>query len=146
MGALLLIVGVFFLFKNNIGMKESKNKFSKTKANIIGFLGTVPISFFGTITGGLGPVYSFFYIWVYGKSFISASAIWRIAANISSIFSAAIFIISGVVDWMLCISLMLGFMLGGYFGTKHGLKQGEQWVRYIVLIITFAGAIKLLFF
>ena len=31
----------------------------------------MPISFFGTITGGLGPVYSFFYIWVYGKSFIS---------------------------------------------------------------------------
>ncbi len=146
LGMLLLIAGLLFLFKNNIGIKEKKNRFSKIKTNILSFLGTIPISFFGTISGGFGPIYSFFYIWLYGKSFISSSATWKVASNISSTISAIVFIIAGAVNWTLCVPLALGLMIGSYFGTKHGLKQGETWVRYVVLIVTFAGAIKLLFF
>jgi len=146
LGLFLLLAGLFFLFNKQIGLSQQSQRFSKIKTNIISFLGTLPISFLGTFTGGLGPLYSLFYIWVYGKSFISASAIWRIASNIAYIFSAIVFIVGGIVDWQLTIALMLGFMLGSFFGTKFGLKQGEGWVRYIVLIVTFAGAIKLLFF
>ena len=146
LGVLLLLAGLFFLFKGRLGVSSQNNRFSKFKSSVIAFFGTLPIAFFGTITGGLGPLYSFFYIWVYGKNFIAASALWRTASNISALFSAIIFVISGVVDWQLCILLIVGFMIGGYFGTRYGLKKGEQWVRYIVLIITFAGGIKLLFF
>lgn len=145
LGLLLLFAGFFFLLKKT-GMSKEGQRFSRMKTDIVSFFVTLPISFFGTITGGLGPLYSFFYIWLYGKSFISASALWRIAANISSIFSAIIFIVGGVVDWELCIALMCGLMFGSFFGTKFGLKKGEGWIRYIVLIVTFAGAIKLLFF
>ncbi|MGV8169080.1 MAG: sulfite exporter TauE/SafE family protein [Candidatus Nanoarchaeia archaeon] len=146
LGLLLLLAGFFLLFKSKIGLAVSSRKFSDIKTKCISFLGTLPISFLSTITGGLGPLYSMLYIWLYGKTFISASALWRLAANISSIFSAAVFIIGGIVDWQLCIALLLGFAFGSFFGTRFGLKKGEKWVRYIVIIVTFAGAAKLLFF
>jgi len=146
LGVLLLLVGFFLLFKSKIGVVAKSQKFSAMKTKVVSFLGTIPIAFLNTISGGLGPIYSLFYVWIYGKTFISASALWRIASNISAVFSAIIFIVGGLVDWELCIALMLGLALGSFFGTKFGLKKGETWIRYVILIVIFAGAIKLLFF
>ncbi|MGV8161913.1 MAG: sulfite exporter TauE/SafE family protein [Candidatus Nanoarchaeia archaeon] len=146
LGILLLFAGVFLLFKPNLGSVVKNSRFSKVKTKTLSFLCTVPISFLNTITGGLGPLYSLIYVWIYGKTFISASALWRTASNISTIFSAIIFIVGGIVDWQLCISLMLGLALGSFFGTKYGLKKGETWVKYVILVVIFAGATKLLFF
>jgi uncharacterized membrane protein YfcA len=146
LGLLLLFAGVFLLFKSKLGLTVENSKFSNIKTKILSFFCTLPVSFLNTITGGLGPLYSLVYVWIYGKTFISASALWRTASNISSIFSAIIFIVSGIVDWQLCIALMLGLAIGGFFGTKFGLKQGENWVKYIIILVIFAGAIKLLFF
>jgi uncharacterized protein len=146
LGLLLLFAGVFMLFKSKIGTIENTQRFSKIKTKLISFFVTLPIAFLNTITGGLGPLFGLFYIWIYGKTFISSSALWRIASNIASIISAIIFIIGGAVDWQLCLAFIPGLALGSFFGTKFGLKKGETWVRWIVLIVTFAGAIKLLFF
>jgi uncharacterized protein len=146
LGILLLLAGLFLLFKSKIGITEKNRRFPKSKTRTLSFCGTLPLSFFNTISGGLGPLFSLFYIWIYGKTFISSAALWRIASNIAAVISAIIFIVGGIIDWQLCIPLMLGLALGSYFGTKFGLKQGETWVRVVVLIVIFAGAIKLLFF
>jgi hypothetical protein len=146
LGILLFFTGVFLLFKPKLGVVVSNREFSKMKTKIMSFLCTLPISFLNTITGGLGPLYSLIYVWIYGKTFISASALWRTASNISSVFSAIIFIVGDSVDWQLCIALMIGLGLGGFFGTKFDLKKGETWVKYIIIVVIFAGAIKLLFF
>ncbi len=146
LGLLLLFAGIFLLIKPQLGVATKNNKFSNLKTKILSFFCTVPIAFLNTITGGLGPMYSLIYVWIYGKTFISASALWRIASNISTFFSAIVFIVSGVVDWQLCIALMIGLALGSFFGTKFGLKKGEGWVKYIIITVIFAGAIKLLFF
>lgn len=146
LGILLLFAGLFLLFKPKLGLSEENKEFSKNKTKIISFLSTLPLSFLNTITGGLGPLYSLVYVWIYGKTFISSSALWRTASNISTIFSAIIFVVAGIVDWQLCISLMLGLSIGSFFGTKYALKKGENWIKYIIILVIFAGAIKLLFF
>src|SRR3989344_4118254 len=139
-GIILLIVGIFLFVKRQFGLKERKAPFSNTSRKVLGFFGTLIISFFGIITGGLGPLYASFYMFVYGKSYISSSALWRIAIYLGSAVAAAVFIIGGAVDWMLFIALAIGFGLGSYLGTKYGLKKGEEWIRYIVLITIFASA------
>jgi uncharacterized membrane protein YfcA len=145
LGILLLIAGMVLLVHRHIGMEEKRVRETRSR-NIVAFLGTLVISFFNTIVGGLGPLYTALYVTIYGKSHITASAIWRTAGYLGSIIAAILFIASDLVDWRLAIALGAGFSLGSYFGTKYGLQKGESAVRIIVLVLVFAGACKLLFF
>jgi uncharacterized protein len=145
LGILLLVAGALLLLNQKLGMKERKVQGSVLR-HTIAFIGTFVLSFFSTITGGLGPLFTSLYVTVYGKSYISASAMWRIAGYIGNLIAAAIFVWAGIIDWQLAVALAIGLMLGSYFGTKYGLKWGEKWVRVVVLILVFVGAIKLLFF
>jgi uncharacterized protein len=145
LGILLLIAGILLLLNQKLGLKERRIEPSASR-HAIAFLGTFALSFFSTITGGLGPLLTSLYVGVYGKSYISASAMWRVAGYIGNLVAAIIFVIYGLIDWPLAIALGAGFMFGSYFGTKYGLKKGESWVRIIVLVVIFASAAKLLFF
>ncbi|MBS3142062.1 sulfite exporter TauE/SafE family protein [Candidatus Woesearchaeota archaeon] len=146
LGILLLIVAIILFLNKTFGMKEHKSPFSPAYRHIFAFFGTLIISFFGTLTGGLGPLYASLYMWVYGKSYISASALWRFASYIGTCLASIVFIVGGAVDWKLFFALSVGLMLGSYFGTQYGLKKGEEWIRYIVLLVVIGCAVKLIFF
>lgn len=146
LGIVLLIAGIIFILNKNIGLAEHESSIPKTWRNIAAFFGTSVISFLGTITGGLGPLYSSLYIWIYGKSYIGASAIWRISSYLGTLGGIFIFVASGIVDWSIVASLGAGFMAGSYFGTQYGLKKGESWIRYLIIALAFGAAIKLIFF
>jgi uncharacterized protein len=143
LGILLLVAGILLLLNQKLGLKERAVKASAWR-HTVAFLGTFALSFFSTITGGLGPLLTSLYVGVYGKSYIAASAMWRVAGYIGNLMAAIIFVTYGLIDWPLAIALGLGFMFGSYFGTTYGLRKGESWVRIVVLVVIFASAIKLL--
>lgn len=145
-GALLLIMGTILLINKNIGLKEKKYNSSNKYKNIIAFFVTLIISFFNAITGGLGPLYTSFYVFYYGKTYISASALGKTASYIGASITSLVFVISGVVDWQLFAVLVLAFVLGSYFGTRFSLKKGERWIKSLMLLIVFVSAMKMIFF
>jgi uncharacterized membrane protein YfcA len=57
-----------------------------------------------------------------------------------------VFIAGNAVDWGLCLACALGLALGSFFGTRYGLRKGEEWMRTLVLLVIFASALKLIFF
>ncbi len=144
-GIVLLIVGVILAIHGKSGLEERSLHFSKTR-NVIGFFGTMIISFFNTITGGMGPMFSSLYIANYGKTYISASALGKTTSYIGAGVASVVFLIGKAVDWQLFVALVFGFALGSFFGVHHGLRKGEGWIRIVVLIVVFASAIKLIFF
>jgi uncharacterized protein len=146
LGVMLLGCALIYIFNKSFGVKKANSKIPVFLRHTVAFFGTILLSFFGTITGGLGPLYSTFYMWLYGKSYIEASGVWRAGAFIGNLGSVAVLLFSGILDWTLTACLAAGFVLGSYFGTHYHLKKGEEWVRGIVIIVTVAGAIKLLFF
>jgi len=145
MGILLLVVGIILAIHRKSGLEERKLHLSKTR-HIIGFFGTMIVSFFNTITGGMGPMFSSLYIANYGKTYISASALGKTTSYIGAGIASIIFLIGKAVDWQLFVALVFGFAFGSFFGVHHGLKKGEEWIRTLVLIVVFASAIKLIFF
>lgn len=146
LGILLFIVAGVFIIKKNMGIAEKKSPFSSSVRHTIGFLGTGIISMVGTVTGGMGPMYTSIYIWVYGKSYIKAASVSHVASFLGGLIGAIIFIVSGLVDWPIFIALTFGLTCGSYFGTIHGLKKGETWVRYVIIAIAIIGGIKLIWF
>lgn len=145
-GILLFIVGIILLVKKNAGLEERKPRFSRKTSNVIGFFVTIILSFFNTIVGGLGPLYSSFYIANYGKTYIKASALGKTTSYIGTGLASIVFVIAGVVDWKLFLVLVIAFSLGSYFGTRFSLKRGEKWIKLLILLIIFASSIKMIFF
>jgi uncharacterized protein len=145
-GVFLILVGVSYIFLGEIGSVERKSSFSSKMSHTIGFFGTIIISMIGTITGGMGPIYTTLYIWVYGKDFIKAAAVSKVATYIGGLIGVVIFILSGYVDWILYIPITLGLLSGSYFGAIYGLKKGTTWVKYIIIIMSLLGGIKLIWF
>jgi hypothetical protein len=146
LGVLLFIVAGFYLVKGNAGLVETKSRFSSGVRHTLGWLGTIIISFFGTFTGGMGPMYTSLYIWVYGKSYIKAASVSHIASFFGGLVGALIFIGSGLVDWQIFIAVTLGLMGGSHFGTIYGLKKGENYVRFVIIAVAIIGGIKLIWF
>ncbi len=145
MGIILLVVGIILIIHRKAGLEKRNIHITKTR-KIIGFFGTMIISFFNTITGGMGPMFSSLYIVNYGKTYINASALGKTTSYIGAGVASIVFIIGGVVDWQLFVALVLGFALGSRLGVHYGLKKGERWIRLLVLIVVFASAIKFIFF
>ena len=146
LGVLLFFVAGFYLIKGNIGLVEKESPFSYIIRNVFGFFGTTIISMVGTFTGGMGPMYTSLYIWVYGKTYIKAASVSHVASFIGGLVGAVIFVASGLVDWQIFIAVTFGLAVGSYFGTLHGLKKGEIWVRYVIIAVAIIGGIKLIWF
>ena len=144
-GIIVLATALFLLVSKNFGEVETKPIFSRVVRAIIAFFGTLTIAFLGIISGGLGSLYTLLYTWLYGKTYIGASSLWRVAGYFGGLVASVIFILKGIIDWQLFIVLTAGFMFGSYFGTHFSLWKGEKWTRYFVIIVAIASAIKLLF-
>lgn len=145
-GFLLLIVGIVLVLKRNAGLVEKESFFSHKNSKIVGFFVTIVLSFLNTIVGGLGPLFSSFYIANFGKSYISASALGKTTSYLGTGLASIVFVIAGVIDWWLFVVLIGAFLFGSYFGTHFTLKRGESWVKYLVILIVFVSAIKMIFF
>jgi uncharacterized protein len=49
--------------------------------------------------------------------------------------AAAAFIVSGIVDWPVALTMAAGGLLGGYGGARIALQIGQKWVRRTVIAI-----------
>ena len=55
-----------------------------------------------------------------------------------------IFIVGGVIDYPIGISLFLGMSLGSYIGAHYSDKIGNVWIKRLFFMIVIIMAIKLL--
>lgn len=81
-----------------------------------------------------------------GYDLISANAIKLLIVFVYTPFALAVFIFNNQVDWLYGIILAAGSMLGALIATKLAVKRGVVFVRFILILIVIASAIKLLFF
>lgn len=52
----------------------------------------------------------------------------------------------GMVDWKIAILLCLGFVIGGYFGSKYAVSVSPYLLKKIFAVLLIVIAVKFLFF
>ena len=52
----------------------------------------------------------------------------------------------GMVDWKIAILLCLGFVVGGYFGSKYAVSVSPYLLKKIFAVLLIVIAVKFLFF
>jgi uncharacterized membrane protein YfcA len=62
-----------------------------------------------------------------------------------NVVAAAIFAVSGVVDWPVALTMAAGGLLGGYAGSRMAQRVGQQRVRHAIVAIGLASSLFLLF-
>ncbi len=145
-GVLLLFVEVVLLIQNRLRDKKHATSHPTKMRHAVGLICTAIVGFFNVIVGGLVPLLSSLYILNYKKKYIDASVVGKVTLYIGANLASFVFILGNIVNWELSVVLFVGFALGSIFGVRFGLKQGEGWIRALVLIVVFASAIKFIFF
>jgi hypothetical protein len=141
-----LVLGSLFLilFNKNIGVKRFQT--SKLK-NYLGFAAFFGVGFWGGFFGGGTTIMSsYVLIFLFGHTFLESAGTRKIILLSIGILASIVYYFNGLIDWTYAIVLFAAMRSGAYFGTKFGVKKGDEFVRILFFIIVLVLAIKLLFF
>ena len=142
-GVILLLVLPFIFIKKAGLIRKKVTKIHLTVGFILFFCIAV---YGGSFSVGGGILALMILIYMFGLTYIEANATNRIPWLAEILVSLIVFIYFGLVNYFYGIALLLGRFIGGYFGAKIAVKQGEKFVKTFFAIFVIVSAIKLLFF
>lgn len=129
----LLGIAVYFLFSPMPAETQAPPKLSKGKyQNLV-------VPFIGCYDGMFGPGTGSFFalsgVSCRGQDLISATAVAKLLNFSTNIASLMVFLIAGHVVWTLGILMMLGQMLGAWFGSHCLFTIKPAYLRRIVVLM-----------
>ena len=105
------------------------------------------IGFYDGIFGpGTGSFLTIGFVMLFGLGLTRASGHTKILNLTSNLAALTIFIPAGDVVWPAAIAMAAGQVIGGYFGARTGIRYGAKIIRPIVVVVSIALALRLLFF
>lgn len=140
------IIAVALYFTLSPSIKDidgaARLKFA-TFVPVFGFI----IGFYDGLFGpGTGSFLILIFVALFGLSAARASAHTKVL-NVTSNFAAlTLFIFAGDVVWPVAAVMAAGQLIGGYLGAITGIRYGAKVIRPLVITVSIALAIKLLFF
>ena len=140
---LLILVGLYFLFSPSIGDVERKRKLSLVAFALV----ICPLLGFydGFVGPGTGSYMALSFVLLCGYSLPKATANAKVL-NFTSNFSALLyFMVFGEVFWLMGLVMIVGQLIGAFFGAKMVLESGSALIRPIVVIVCFAMSANILF-
>ncbi len=144
------VFGVFILFililtylKKDMGIekKPMPNTFIQSIGYSIQFLVAGLSAFFSGGSGILGRIILMLF---FGQTFLESAGTRKLQSAAVGITSAAVYILSGDINWHYAIVLVVSIALGSYFGSIYALNKGDTWVRKVFMFVVFLAAIKML--
>ncbi len=145
-GILMLLVSLLILLNRDLGVKKFKGKVGN-KNFILAAIFSLVLGFYN---GVYGAAFSIMVIMLFTillkREFVEAIGSARFLDFLGGIAGVFVFGLKGMINYSLAIPMGLAYLCGGLIGSQITLKKGPEWVRYPVVIIAIAFAIKLLLF
>ncbi|MBI2729972.1 MAG: sulfite exporter TauE/SafE family protein [Sphingobacteriales bacterium] len=131
----IVLLAIYTFIKKDFGI-DHLPKYKGTKMLLVcGCIGAVIGFYNGFIGPGTGSLLVFSMVSVAGMSFIHASSSSKIINAIADAASLIGFLLSKSVVFKIAIPMMVCNMLGGYIGSKTAILKGNNFIRYIFLIV-----------
>jgi len=142
-GALVLIA-LYFLFAPKLTDADRAARLSFSAfVPVLGFV----IGFYDGLFGpGTGSFFTIAFVTLFGLGLTRAAGHTKLLNMTSNYAALALFIPSGDVVWPVALSMAAGQLAGGYLGARTGIRFGARVIRPLVIIVSMALALKLLFF
>ena len=79
-----------------------------------------------------------------GFDLVTANSI-KVLVNLAvTVVALPVFIAQGQVDWVPALLLAAGLTAGGWIGARLGVRNGEEWIRRVMILAAIALALKLI--
>ena len=143
------IVAVVMLLSIILILTKNRKKTGQEKVAVNPSLPLVAGFFFvglygGFIQAGVGFIIIALLSTVPGISLVQVNGLKVIIVLLYMLPSLAVFVHSGKVNWLYGLILAAGNGLGGWLGTVFAVKQGDKWIKAVLLVAVFLMAWKLL--
>lgn len=133
-------IGLYTLFSPDLGRLKTKPKLSNHayQRGIIPFIGFYD-GYFGP---GTGTFFSLSGVTLRGLDLICATANAKLLNLSTNIASLIFFILGGHVVWTIGTVMIIGQVIGAYFGSNMVIQGGAKFIRPIIVLMCFAMVIK----
>jgi len=140
----LIAIALYFMFAPHLSDADRTARLPfAIWVPVMGFI----IGFYDGIFGpGTGSFFTVGFVTLFGFGLIRASGNTKVLNLTSNLAALAIFIPSGDVVWPAAIAMAIGQLVGGYIGARTGIRFGARVIRPLVVVVSIAMALKLLFF
>mgnify|MGYP003338016859 CR=1 FL=1 len=141
-GMLILLMLCILFVKKDLGVVSRARS---TLRQCVGYFLFSFVGFWAAFFGGGGIFSRMIYTTFFGMTFLESAGTAKISVLCLSLVASAVYISAGAVDWSYAAILMIGGGAGSYWGSHHGLKRGDAWVRKLFMVMVFLSALRLLF-
>lgn len=140
----LIGIALYFLFAPSLSDADKAARlpfgpFVPVMGMIIGF-------YDGIFGPGTGSFLTIGFVMLFGLGLTRASGHTKVLNLVSNLAALTIFIPAGDVVWPAAIAMAAGQVAGGYIGARTGIRYGARIIRPLVVVVSIALALRLLFF
>ena len=139
---LLIGVALFLLFKPGFGSEARSAKMGRVRFDVICGLA---IGFYDGFLGpGTGTFWAMAFVMLLGSDLVRATAGTKAMNFTSNLASLAFFLAAGQVYFTAGLLMGLGQWIGARLGARMVLRRGSRFVRWVMLLVAVALALRLL--
>ena len=140
---LIAAIGIYTLFAPSLGEVEAEPRISestwqKLVAPLIGI-------YDGYVGPGTGMFFALGNVALRGRQIIVATGAAKVLNLSTNIASLIFFILGGNVLWSVGLSMMVGQVVGAYFGSHMVVKGGSKIIRPVIVLVCLAMIAKYVF-
>lgn len=115
------------------------------KSILAGYASYAVILFASSLGSGLATLLFLPLMFLMGLSALQSNALRRVLMLFQAVIAFGIVFPQGYIVWSYALAALAGCYLGGFFGTKIALKQGERFVKYgLAGIMVLSGLVLLI--
>ncbi len=139
----LVLIALYFLFAPKLTDEDRAARLSfAAYVPAIGFT----IGYYDGLFGpGTGSFFTLAFVTLFGLGLTRAAGHTKLLNATSNLAALALFIPSGDVVWTVALVMAVGQLAGGYLGALTGIRFGARIIRPLVVVVSIALALKLLF-
>lgn len=134
----LATVLIYTLFNKHLGQAHAPRYAGRQEMGIACLI-CVCVGFYDGFFGpGTGSFFVFLLVRVLGYDFLAASAHAKLFNMTSNIAAFALLAYKGHIWWHLTLYLIVGNLMGSFFGARLAMKHGAGFVRWVFILVVTA--------
>ncbi|WP_268904375.1 TSUP family transporter [Devosia aurantiaca] len=140
----LIAIALYFLFAPKLSDADRASRLPfEPFVPVLGFV----VGFYDGIFGpGTGSFFTVGFVVLFGLGLTRATGSTKALNVTSNLAALVIFIPQGQVIWPIALVMAIGQIAGGYIGARTGIRYGAAVIRPLVVVVSIAMALKLIFF
>ncbi len=100
----------------------------------------------GVLGPGTGSMLIFAFVALLGMGFLGAAAHGRVLNFVSNASALVVFAWVGEVDYGVGLPMLGATLVGGFVGSRFGIRHGVKWIRPLFVVVTAGLMVRLLLF